>query len=65
MLAEIERSRGSRVATLTGRLGVGRESLRRTLAALQAEGLVERNPGYGQPLRPENLLTQQIGRAHV
>ena len=57
MLAEIERSSGSRVAALTGRLGVGRESLRRTLVALQSEGLVERNPGYGHPLRPEYLLT--------
>lgn len=57
MLAEIERTSGSRVAALTGGLGVGRESLRRTLTALQAEGLVARNPGYGHPLRPEYLLT--------
>jgi DNA-binding HxlR family transcriptional regulator len=62
VLVEIERSRGSRVAALTGRLGVGRESLRRTLMSLQDEGLVARNPGYGHPLRPEYLLTGR-GRA--
>lgn len=51
------RTRGSRFATLTGRLGVTGESLRRTLAYLQEERLVERNEGYGHPLRPEYLLT--------
>ena len=53
VLAEIGRTRGSRFATLTGRLGVTGESLRRTLAYLQEKGLVERNEGYGHPLRPE------------
>ena len=62
VLAELGRTRGSRFATLTGRLGVSGESLRRTLAYLQAEGLVERNEGYGHPLRPEYLLTAE-GRA--
>ena len=57
VLAEIGRTRGSRFATLTGRLGVTGESLRRTLAHLQEEGIVARNPGYGHPLRPEYLLT--------
>jgi DNA-binding HxlR family transcriptional regulator len=57
VLAEIGRTRGSRFATLTGRLGIAGESLRRTLTYLQSEGLVERNPGYGHPLRPEYLLT--------
>jgi DNA-binding HxlR family transcriptional regulator len=51
------RTRGSRFATLTGRLGVTGESLRRTLAYLRDERLVDRNPGYGHPLRPEYLLT--------
>lgn len=53
------RTRGSRFATLTGRLGVTGESLRRTLAYLQDEGLVQRNPGYGHPLRPEYVLTAE------
>jgi DNA-binding HxlR family transcriptional regulator len=57
VLAEIERTRGSRFATLTGRLGVSGESLRRTLRALSAAGLVQRNPGYGHPLRPEYVFT--------
>jgi DNA-binding HxlR family transcriptional regulator len=63
VLAEIERTRGSRFATLTGRLGVSGESLRRTLRALQEDGLVARNPGYGHPLRPEYVLTPH-GRAY-
>jgi DNA-binding HxlR family transcriptional regulator len=57
ILAEIGRTGGSRFATLTGRLGVSGESLRRTLAYLQDEGLVDRNPGYGHPLRPEYVTT--------
>jgi DNA-binding HxlR family transcriptional regulator len=57
VVAEIGRTGGSRFATLTGRLGVTGESLRRTLAYLQVEGLLERNPGYGHPLRPEYVLT--------
>lgn len=61
MLAEIGRTGGSRFATLTGRLGVTGESLRRTLSYLQGEGLVTRNPGYGHPLRPEYMLTPAGG----
>jgi DNA-binding HxlR family transcriptional regulator len=59
VLAEIGRTRGSRFATLTARLGVAGESLRRTLAYLQDERLVRRNPGYGHPLRPEYVLTRR------
>jgi len=62
VLAEIERTRGSRFATLSGRLGVSGESLRRTLGWLVDAGLVARNPGYGHPLRPEYVLTRR-GRA--
>lgn len=59
VLAEIGRTPGSRFATLSGRLGVTGESLRRTLASLQEQGLVARNPGYGHPLRPEYLPTER------
>ena len=59
VLAEILRQKGSRFAALTGNLGVGRESLRRTLDSLLALGLVGRNPGYGHPLRPEYVLTER------
>jgi DNA-binding HxlR family transcriptional regulator len=69
VLAEVGRTRGSRFATLTGRLGVTGESLRRTLAYLQEQGLVERNEGYGHPLRPEYLPTRRgrvlAPRAHA
>jgi DNA-binding HxlR family transcriptional regulator len=62
VLAEIERTRGSRFATLAGRLGVSGESLRRTLAWLVEAGLVTRNPGYGHPLRPEYVFTDRGAR---
>jgi len=58
ILAELHRQRGSRFVTLARGLGVSRESLRRTLAALMESGLVGRNPGYGHPLRPEYVLTR-------
>jgi DNA-binding HxlR family transcriptional regulator len=57
ILAELERTRGARFVTLAHRLGLSRESLTRTLSALVQAGLVERNPGYGHPLRPEYILT--------
>jgi DNA-binding HxlR family transcriptional regulator len=62
ILAELYRSKGSRFVTLSNRLGLGRESLRRTLTALIEAGLVMKNPGYGHPLRPEYVLTER-GRA--
>ncbi|HEX9597937.1 MAG TPA: winged helix-turn-helix transcriptional regulator [Gaiellaceae bacterium] len=57
VLAELERQKGSRFVTLANTLGVGRESLKRTLTALIDLGLVSRNPGYGHPLRAEYVLT--------
>lgn len=57
VLAELERTSGSRFVTMTNRIGVGGESLRRSLAALIDGGLVMRNPGYGHPLRPEYVLS--------
>jgi DNA-binding HxlR family transcriptional regulator len=62
VLAEIERTRGSRFATPSGRLGVSGESLRRTLGWLVDAGLVTRNPGYGHPLRPEYVFTRRGAR---
>ena len=59
VLAELHRSKGSRFVTLSNRLGLGRESLRRTLTALIDAGLVMKNPGYGHPLRPEYVLTER------
>jgi DNA-binding HxlR family transcriptional regulator len=57
VLAELLRQKGSRFAALGGILGVGSDSLRRTLDSLLSLGLVARNPGYGHPLRPEYVLT--------
>jgi DNA-binding HxlR family transcriptional regulator len=48
---------GSRFVELQRRLAVGRESLKRALDALDDQGLVRRNPGYGHPLRPEYVPT--------
>jgi DNA-binding HxlR family transcriptional regulator len=62
VLAELHRGRGGRFVNLVHTLGVGRESLRRTLAFLLESGLIERNPGKGHPLRPEYLLSDpQLG----
>jgi DNA-binding HxlR family transcriptional regulator len=58
ILAELHRSRGTRFVVLAHRLGLSRESLSRTLTALIKAGLVQRNPGYGHPLRPEYVLTE-------
>jgi DNA-binding HxlR family transcriptional regulator len=58
VVAELGRSRGSRFVTLARGLGLGRETLSRTLTALVATGVVRRNPGYGHPLRPEYVLTE-------
>lgn len=57
VLAELHRTSGSKFVTLRRRLGVGRDSLQRTLGALIARGWVMRNPGHGHPLRPEYVLT--------
>jgi DNA-binding HxlR family transcriptional regulator len=59
VLAELTRAGGTRFVVLANALNVGRESLRRTLAALVELGLVRRNPGYGHPLRPEYVLTER------
>ena len=59
VLAELGRTGGARFVVLVNRLGVGRASLQRALAALLALGLVRRNPGYGHPLRPEYVLTPE------
>ncbi len=59
VLAELLHQKGSRFVTLGNTLGVGRESLKRTLDSLIALGLVGRNPGYGHPLRPEYVLTRR------
>lgn len=62
VLAELHRGYGGRFVNLTHNLGVGRESLSRTLTFLTEAGLIRRNPGHGHPLRPEYLLTETGAR---
>ena len=47
VLAELHRGGGTKFVTLANRLGVGRETLRRTLDALVEAGLVAETPATG------------------
>lgn len=62
LLAELAARRGARFAELLHRLDLPRDSLVRTIEAARAAGWVQPNPGYGHPLRPEYLLTDQGAR---
>jgi len=55
---EVARGEGARFAELGHRLGAPAGSLRSSLANLIELGLIQRNPGYGHPLRPEYILTR-------
>lgn len=55
-LAQVTRERGSKFITLSKRLGVAPDSLKRALMRLSELDLVVRNPGYGHPMRPEYIL---------
>jgi DNA-binding HxlR family transcriptional regulator len=57
VLAQLYRESGAKFVTLATRLGVSRDTLSSTLAALIDHGWVLRNPGYGHPMRPEYVLT--------
>ncbi len=61
VIAALKESAGAKFVTLAARLGVSRDSLKRTLDALRRDGLVIRNPGYGHPMRPEYILTEAGG----
>jgi DNA-binding HxlR family transcriptional regulator len=61
-LALLDQRGGARFVEMQRKLGVTRESLRRALDALIGLGYVRRNEGYGHPLRPEYLITDD-GRA--
>jgi DNA-binding HxlR family transcriptional regulator len=62
VLALLDQRGGVRFVELQRKLGVTREPLQRALEALIALGYVRRNEGYGHPLRPEYLITDD-GRA--
>ena len=57
VMAELHLRKGAKTVTLRNALRVAPDSLRRTLEGLAERGLVERNPGYGHPMRPEWILT--------
>lgn len=59
ILAYLQATSGSRFVPLANELGLSRDALRHTLAALTEAGLVLPNPGYGHPLRPEYVLTER------
>ena len=47
---------GLRFVDLVNQLGLSRDSLRSSLVSLLELGLIQKNPGYGHPLRPEYIL---------
>lgn len=57
VLAHLAARDGGRFAEMARRTGAPRDSLKRTIEGLIAEGWVTPNPGHGHPLRPEYLLT--------
>jgi len=58
IIAALQRSAGgAKFVAIQSALGLSRDALSRTLAALGDLDLVLRNPGYGHPMRPEYLLT--------
>lgn len=58
VLAELHRAEGAKFVTLVNRLGSNPGAMRQTLDELLELGWIQRNPGYGHPLRPEYLLTR-------
>jgi DNA-binding HxlR family transcriptional regulator len=62
ILAQLERTGGSRFVPLATALGLSRDALRQTLDSLIDLGLVTPNPGYGHPTRPEYVLTESGAR---
>lgn len=59
ILAETHRLGGARFAAYRGHLGISRDALTSTLHYLIEHGLIERNSGYGHPLRPEYIATRR------
>lgn len=50
---------GAKFVTLLHELKISRSVLRSTLLKMAAGGFAIRNPGYGHPLRPEYILTDE------
>ena len=62
VMAELERRKGAKFVTLCHRLEGNQAAVRQSLDHLMEIGWVERNPGYGHPLRPEYILTRKAAR---
>ena len=62
ILAITEHLGGARFAAYRGHLGISRDALSSTLGYLIEQRLLDRNAGYGHPLRPEYVATG-AGRA--
>ncbi len=62
ILACLHDQRGARFVVLKNRLELASESLSKGLDGLMEQGFVQRNPGYGHPLRPEYILTDAGAR---
>ena len=58
ILARLHEGAAGRQAPLLAATGASRTAFAQSMQHLIAIGLLERNPGYGHPLRPEFRLTQ-------
>jgi DNA-binding HxlR family transcriptional regulator len=58
ILSSLHKGVAGRQATLLAATGAGRTAFAQSIEHLIKNGLLERNPGYGHPLRPEFRLTQ-------
>lgn len=68
VLAELSARQGCRVVELTHALEAARQPVKDALESLVELGLVQPNPGYGHPMRPEYILTgrgERVGPACV
>lgn len=66
IIALLHAERGAKFVQMVNRLQLSRDALARSLTALIEIGWVQRNAGYGHPLRPEYILTPsaaQLGAA--
>ena len=66
VIALLHNGRGAKFVQIVNRLQLSRDALARSLTALNELGWVQRNAGYGHPLRPEYILTPagtQLGAA--
>jgi len=63
ILSSLHAGVAGRQAPLLAATGAGRSAFLQSMEHLMSIGLLERNPGYGHPLRPEYRLTQSGIRA--